>query len=135
MRVFSAWLMNTAQVQENMRLQIGSTSDKARTKFTRDKTKSTSFAAISDSSFPTRTQCLLKNGELKIWQGEKFKKKQPAERHEIMEKYSLFFSCLSTGHRISQCKSTNPVAKMVAVSVTGDFCTVTTKNWNCKETK
>ena len=81
MRVYSAWRKNIAQVQENMRLQFGSTSDKARTNFTRDKTKSTSFAAKSDSSYPTKTQCPLKDREHKIWQCEKFKKMKLAERH------------------------------------------------------
>ena len=63
MRVFSAWLKNIVQVRKNMRLQFGSTSDKARTNFTGDKTKSTSFAATSDSSSPTNPQCSLKDGE------------------------------------------------------------------------
>ena len=46
---FSPWLKNFAQVQENMRLQFGSASDRARTNFARDKTTSTSFGATSDS--------------------------------------------------------------------------------------
>ena len=62
-RVFSAWLKNIAQVKKNMRLQFGSTSDQARTNFKGDKTKSTSFAATSDSSSPTNPQCSLKDGE------------------------------------------------------------------------
>ena len=66
MRVFSAWLKSIAQVQENMRLQFGSTSDKATANFTKNRTKSTSFAATSDSSSPTKTQCPLKDGEHKI---------------------------------------------------------------------
>ena len=105
MRVFNVCLKNIAQIQENMRLQFGSKSDKARTNFTRDKTKRTSFAATSDSSSPTKTQCPLKDGEHKIWQCEKFKKMKLAERHETVTKCNLCFFCLSAGHRISQCKA------------------------------
>ena len=55
MRVFSELLKNIAQVQDNMKLQFGSISDKAGTNFTRDKTKRASFAATSNSSSPTKT--------------------------------------------------------------------------------
>ena len=105
MRVFSVCLKNIAQVQENMRLQFGSTSDKTRTNFTRDKAKRTSFAATSDSNSPTKTQCPLKDGDHKIWQCEKFKKMNLAERHETVTKCNLCFFRLSAGHSISQCKA------------------------------
>ena len=87
---------------ENMRLQSGSTSDKARMNFTRDKTKTTSFAAMSKSFSPTKTKCPLKKGERKIWQCEKVNKVKLAERHETVNKCNLCFFCLRTGHRISQ---------------------------------
>ena len=111
MRVFSAWLRNLAQVQENMRLQFGSTSDKASANFTRNRTKSTNFAATSYSSSPTKTQCSLKDGEHKIWQCEKFRKTKLAERHDTGKKCNLCFFCLSTGHRISQCKANRNCGK------------------------
>ena len=111
LRVFSAWLKNIAQVQENMRLQFSSTIDKARTNFTREKTKSTSFAATSDSSSPTKTQCPLLDGEHKIWQCEKFKKLKLVERHETLKKCNLCFACLSTGYRISQCQTNRTCSK------------------------
>ena len=111
MRVFSAWLKNIAQVQENLSLQFGPTNDKAGMNFTRDKTKSTSFAATSDASSPKKTQCSLKNGEHKMWKCEKFKKMKLAERHETVKKCNLCFSCLSAGHRISQCKANRTCGK------------------------
>ena len=51
LRVFSAWLKNTAQVQENMILHFGSASDKTKPIFIRDEPKTTSFAAASDFGF------------------------------------------------------------------------------------
>ena len=104
MRVFSAWLKNIAQVQENIRLQFGSSGDKAKSNFTKDKTRNTSFAATSDSGSPTKAQCPLKDGEHKIWQCDAFKKMKLSERHDAVKKCNLCFSCLSSGHRIGQCQ-------------------------------
>ena len=73
MRVVSARLKIIAQVKENMRLQFSFASDKARTKFQRDETKTTTFVTTIDSSSPTRTQCPLKDGERKKWWYQKFK--------------------------------------------------------------
>ena len=111
MRVFSACLKNIAKVQENKRLQFGSAIDKARTNLTRDKTKSTNFAATRDSSSLAKTQCPLKDGEHKIWQCEMFKKLKLVERQETMKKCNLCFSCLSAFHRISQCKANRTFGK------------------------
>ena len=117
-----------------MRLQFGFTSYKARTKFTREK-KSTSFATTSVSSSPTKTQCPLKDGEHKIWQCKNFKKMKLADRHANVKKCNLCFSCLSTVKGLVSAKPIKLVAKMVAVSVSRDFCTVTTIKLKCRRYK
>ena len=105
MRVFSAWLKNIAQVQENIRLQFGNAIDKTKPTTNRDKPKTTSFAASTDSSTKGKPSCPLKDGEHKLWQCELFKNMKLAERYETVKKYNLCLSCLSSGHRIGQCKS------------------------------
>ena len=111
MRVFSAWQKEIAQVQDNLRWHLGSSNNKAKPTFNRDKPKTTSYAATSDSGSSTKTQCPLKDGEHKIWQCEKFKKKKIAERHEAVRKCNLCFSCLGFGHRIGQCKANRTCGK------------------------
>ena len=91
MRVFSAWLKEIARVQDNLRWQFGSSNDKAKATLNRDKSKTTSFAATSDSGSPTKTQCPLKDREHKTWQCEKFKKMEIAERHDAVRKCNLCF--------------------------------------------
>ena len=105
LRVFSAWLKNIAQVQENIRLQFGNAGDKTKSTTNKDKPKTTSFAASTDSSTKGKPSCPLKDGEHKLWQCELFKNMKLAERYETVKKYNLCFSCLSSGHRIGQCKS------------------------------
>ena len=105
LRVFSAWLKNIAQVQENIRLQFGNTGDKTKSTTNRDKPKTTSFAATTDSPTKGKPSCPLKDGEHKLWQCESFKNIKLAERYDAVKKCNLCFSCLSSGHRIGQCKS------------------------------
>ena len=90
MRVFGAWLKEIARVQGNHRSQFGSSNDKAKPTFNRDKPKTTSIVATSDSGSSTKTQCPLKDGEHKIWQCEKFRKMQLAQRLEAVRKCNLF---------------------------------------------
>ena len=61
MTVFSAWLKEIARVQDNLPWQFFSSNDKAKPTFTRDKPKTTSSAATSDSGSSTKTQCPLKD--------------------------------------------------------------------------
>ena len=110
-RVFSARLRNIMQVQENMTLQFGSASDKARKNFKRDKTIITNFDATSDSGSPTKTQFPLKDGEHNVWQCHKLKKMKLAEQHETVKKCKLCFSDLGLGHRIGQCKTNRTFGK------------------------
>ena len=63
LRIFSAWLKNNLQVQENIRWQFGSANHKARTNFTREKPKYASFGASSDFGSLLKTHCPLKDGE------------------------------------------------------------------------
>ena len=81
MRVFSAWLKNIAQVQENIRLQFGNASDKTKPT-NKDKPKTTSLAATTDSSTKGKPSCPLKDGDHKLWQCESFKNMNLAERYE-----------------------------------------------------
>ena len=111
MRVFSAWLKETARVQDNFRWQFGSSNDKAKPIFNRDTPKTTSFAAAIDSGSSTKTECLLKDGEDEIWQCEKFKNMKIEERHEVVRKCNLCFSWFDSGHRIGQCKANRTCGK------------------------
>ena len=110
-RVFSAWLKIIALVQENLRLQFGSASNEATPNFTKDRTKTTSFATTSDSGSPTEAQCPLEDGEHKVWQCDKFKKMKLAEHHELVKKLKLCLFCLGCGHRIGQCKANRTCGK------------------------
>ena len=87
MRVFSAWFKNLARVQEKIRLQFGNASDKAKTSFTRDQPKNTSFPAMSYSGSPVKTECPLKNGEHKIWIGQ-FKANQTCCKDERIGRHN-----------------------------------------------
>ena len=111
MRVFSAWPKEIARVQDNLRWQLGSRNDKAKTTSNRDKPKLTSFAATSDSGSSMKTQCPLKDGEHKIRESEKFERNKIAERHEAVRKCNLCFSCPGSGHRIVQCKANRTCGK------------------------
>ena len=89
-RVFSAWLKNVAQVQDDIRLQFGS-SDKPNSNFTKNNTRNTRFAATITFGSPTKTKCPLKVGEHKVWQYGALKKMTLSELHEAIRKYNLFF--------------------------------------------
>ena len=111
LRVFSAWLKNIAQVQKNIRLQFGNAGDKTKSTTNRDKLKTTSFAATTDSPTKGKPSCPLKDGEHKLWQCKSFKNMKLAERYETVKKCNLCFSCLSSGHRIGQCISNRVCGK------------------------
>ena len=53
MRVFSAWLKETARVQDNLHWQFGSSNDKAKPTISRGKPKTTGSVATIDSGSST----------------------------------------------------------------------------------
>ena len=111
MRVFSASLKERAHVQENLCWQFGHKVDKSNPPFTKNQPKNTCFQATSYSGSPTKSKCPSTDREHKMWPSEKFKKMNIADRHEVVRKCNLVFSCLGSGHKIGQCKANRFCAK------------------------
>ena len=85
-------------------MQFSPISDKTKSSFNKERSKNTSFAAATKTCSPSKSSCPLKDGEHKVWQCSAFKKLKIPERHEVVKKANLCFSCLSSGHRKEQCK-------------------------------
>ena len=124
MRVFSAWLKKIAQAQENSPSQFGSSSNKAKTSFTRDKVENKNFAAASESSSPTRHNVLWRQERTKpgnVMHSRKWSF-QNAKRLS-RNVFSVFVGILYTG--LSSKKPIELVAKMDAPNIIMDTCKVT----------
>ena len=101
MRVFSAWLKNIAEIQDNLKMQFGTTTEK---NSNRDKQKTTAFTSeVEDKTDLPKGKCPLSDGDHKIWNCPAFKKMTPDQRGDSARKFKLCFCCLNGGHRANQC--------------------------------
>ena len=104
--VFSEWLNDIADVQDELLLSSNPNTDRAKSNY-KEKTKGSTFATsttntTSDNSKYQR-ECALKDGKHPIWKCEKFKKMNVEERGQKAKELKLCFKCLSDAHQMRNC--------------------------------
>ena len=104
--VFSEWLNDIADVQDELLLSSNPNADRAKSNY-KEKAKSSTFATsttntTSDNSKYQR-ECALKDGKHPIWKCEKFKKMNVEERGQKAKELKLCFKCLSDAHQMRNC--------------------------------
>ena len=104
--VFSEWLNDIADVQDEMLLTSNPNADRAKSSY-KEKAKGSTFETpakntASDNSKPQR-ECALKDGKHPISQCEKFKKMNVEERGRTAKKLKLCFKCWSDAHLMGNC--------------------------------
>ena len=106
--VFSEWLNDIADVQDELLLYSNLNADRAKTSY-KEKAEGSTFATsapdtASDNSKYQR-ECALKDGKHPIWKCEKFKKMNVEERGQKAKELKLCFKCLSDAHQMRNCSS------------------------------
>ena len=104
--VFSEWLNDIADVQDELLLYSNLNADRAKTSY-KEKAEGSTFATsapdtASDNSKYQR-ECALKDGKHPIWKCEKFKKINVEERGQKAKELKLCFKCLSDAHQMRNC--------------------------------
>ena len=104
--VFSEWLNDIADVQDELLLSSNPNADRAKSNY-KEKAKGSTFATsttntTSDNSKYQR-ECALKDGKHPIWKCEKFKKMNVEERGQKAKELKLCFNCLSDAHQMRNC--------------------------------
>ena len=104
--VFSEWLNDIADVQDELLLSSNPKADCAKSSY-KEKAKGSTFATsttntASDNSKYQR-ECALKDGKHPIWKCEKFKKMNVEERGQKAKELKLCFKCLSDAHQMRNC--------------------------------
>ena len=104
--VFSEWLNDIADVQDELLLSSNPNADRAKSNY-KEKAKGSTFATsttntASDNSKYQR-ECALKDGKHPIWKCEKFKKMNVEERGQKAKELKLCFKCLSDAHQMRNC--------------------------------
>ena len=102
--VFSEWLNDIADVQDELLLYSNPNADRAKTSYkenAKGSTFATSAANSAKDNTKTQRECVLKDGKHPIWKCEKFKKLNVEERGQKAKELKLCFKCLSDAHQIS----------------------------------
>ena len=104
--VFSEWLNDIADVQDELLLSSNPNADRAKSSY-KKKAKGPTFATsttntASDNSKYQR-ECALKDGKHPIWKCEKFKKMNVEERGQKAKELKLCFKFLSDAHQMRNC--------------------------------
>ena len=101
--VFSEWLNDIADVQDELLLYSNPNADRAKTSY-KEKAEGSTFAtsATNSANDNTKTQreFVLKDGKHPIWKCEKFKKMNVEERGQTAKELKLCFKCLSDAHQM-----------------------------------
>ena len=104
--VFSEWLNDIAEVQDELLMSSNPNADRAKTSY-KEKADGSTFAtsATNSANDNTKTQreCVLKDGQHPIWKCEKFKKMNVEERGQKAKDLKLCFKCLSDTHQMRRC--------------------------------
>ena len=103
--VFSEWLNDIADVQDELLLASNQNADRAKPSH-KEKEKGSTFATsatntASDNSKYQR-ECALKDGKHPIWKSEKFKM-NVEEKGQKAKELKLCFKCLSDAHQMRNC--------------------------------
>ena len=104
--VFSEWLNDIADVQDELLLSLNPNADLAKTSY-KEKAEGSTFAtsATNTANDNSKTQrgCVLEDGQHPIWKCEKFKKMNVEERGQKTKELKLCFKCLSDAHQMRNC--------------------------------
>ena len=104
--VFSEWLNDIADVQDELIFHSNPNADRAKTSY-KKKAEGSTFATSSTNTSidnsKTQRECVLKDGQHPIWKCEKFKKMNVGERGQKAKELKLCFKCLSDAHQIRNC--------------------------------
>ena len=104
--VFSDWLNDIADVQDEMLLSSNPIADRAKSS-NKEKAKGSTFATsttnTANDNSKNQRECVLKDGKHAIWKCEKFKKMNVEERGQKAKELKLCFKCLSDAHQMRNC--------------------------------
>ena len=104
--VFSEWLNDIADVQDELLLSSNPNADRAKTSY-KEKAKGSTFATsatnTANDNSKNQRECALKDGKHPIWKCEKFKKMNVEERGQKAKELKLCFKCLSDAHQMKNC--------------------------------
>ena len=104
--VFSGWLNDIADVQDELLLSSNPNADRAKSNY-KEKANGSTFetSATNTASVNSKNQreCMLKNGDHPIWKLEKLKKMNVEERGQKARELRLCFKCLSDAHQARIC--------------------------------
>ena len=104
--VFSEWLNDIAEVQDELLMSSNPNADRAKTSY-KEKAEGSTFATTATNSAndntKTQRECLMKDGQHPIWKCEKFKKMNVEERGQKAKEFKLCFKCLSDAHQMRNC--------------------------------
>ena len=104
--VFSEWLNDIADVQDELLLSSNLNADRAKSSY-KEKAKGSTFATSAtntgNDNSKNQRECVLKDGKHPIWKCEKFKKMNVEERGQKAKELKLCFKCLSDAHQIKNC--------------------------------
>ena len=104
--VFSEWLNDIADVQDELLLSSNPNADRAKSNY-KEKAKGSTFATSTTNTASDnpkyQRECVLKDGKHPIWKCEKFKKMNVEERGQKAKELKLCFKCLSDAHQMRNC--------------------------------
>ena len=104
--VFSEWLSDIADVQDELLMYSNPNADRAKASF-KEKAEGSTFATsatnTANDNSKTQRECVLKNGQHPIWKCEKFKKMNVEERGQKAKELKQCFKCLSDAHQMRNC--------------------------------
>ena len=104
--VFSEWLKDIADVQDELLFYSNPNADRAKTSY-KEKAEGSTFATsatnTANDNSKTQRECVLKDGQHPIWKCEKFKKMNVEERGQKAKELKLCFKCLSDAHQMRNC--------------------------------
>ena len=104
--VFSEWLNDIADVQDELLLSSNPNADRAKSSY-KEKAKVSTFATsatnTANDNSKNQRECALKDGKHPIWKCEKFKKMNVEEKGQKAKELKLCFKCLSDAHQMRNC--------------------------------
>ena len=104
--VFSEWLNDIADVQDELLLYSNLNADRAKTSY-KEKAEGSTLATSAPDTASDNSKyqqvCALKDGKHPIWKCEKFKKMNVEERGQKAKELKLCFKCLSDAHQMRNC--------------------------------
>ena len=104
--VFSEWLNDIADVQDELLLYSNSNADRGKTSY-KEKPEGSTFATsatnTANDNSKNQRECVLKDGKHPVWKCEKFKMMNVEERGQNAKNLKLCFKCLSEAHQMRNC--------------------------------